>query len=709
MPRYGELVALQRGLGLRHLGEAFTPDGAHLGVLDGVFISRRPRARQRVGSHELQQASVRTPDAALLLRALEYVHARHPAALRQVLLYQLTELLQNHRQGGDAATAVALGVDPGEARALVRAARALPRLSPVQRAAAQGLEDEWEHRRLHTAGRLVQELSCAAGHDPWLNRRIRQVTTTLRQTTGILTAAVRLEGEGEPEAAGRLYLSAARLACDDPDALRGLVRTCPGVAATGPPTARLGTDSVTLTWHTTSDVRAWRVVRFTAPEESPVVLADTADGCYEDRRPPLGSEVCYAILPMRDQLIDGPPLVSVRFLATPEVAGLRLTEGPERLAATWARPPGATAVSAMLTGPGGRTAEADTHDEGFTARTLPPGTYRARVSCHYRSAAGQDVRSPGIEVRHTVRPWPDPLRSLAAAAQSGGVRFTWSGGAGADVRLVEWPGAAPEPGAGFIPSSRVLPEPLAWPSAEGNAGVLLPPVGTARVTAVAVLGDRAVAGPSIRIEVPPPVTGFHAARTTGGLARVTFDWPEDTGRVTVVREQDGCRDAYPVTRSVFLREGLRIPVGPSAVHLSAVAEARAADTTVVRTAGAEVVLGADIAIAYRIVPRPRRPLRRRSATVRVTLTCPDGEAVTDLPEFVLVARGGTRDPVRPAHPADGATVLQVSGEELRTAGAVERELPAGDRPPFALRGFLLGGNATSVRLDEPSPATLVVR
>ncbi|WP_030665084.1 carboxypeptidase-like regulatory domain-containing protein [Streptomyces rimosus] len=707
IPHYGQLLSLQRTLGLRHLGEALTSDDAHLHILDGVFVSRRHRARERVGHQELQRISVLRPNAARLLRALQDVHARHPAALRRVLLYQLTELLQDHPQGKDAATAVALGVAPDEARALVHAARALPRFSSAQRAAAQALEDEWEHRRLHAADRLVRELPRAAEQDPWLGRRMRQIVAALRDTEEKLAAAARLEDEGDPEAAGELYLSAARLACDDPDALRGLVRT--RQAGTDSPAAGLGPDSVTLTWPADPDVQMWRVIRLAAPDESPAVLADTADSCFEDRKPPLGSEIRYAVLPLRERLIDGPPIVSARFLAAPDVTDLRFTEGPNRLDATWLRPPGAAAVSVSLTGPDGRPAETVTHDGGFTARGLPPGTYRARVSCRYRTAAGREVRSPGIEARHTVRPWPDPVRSLAAAAKGGGVRFTWTGGAGADIRLVEWPGDAPEPGAAFLPSSRALPEPLAWPLVDGHPGVFSPPAGTARVTAVAVLGDRAVAGPSIRIEVPPPVTGFRATRTTGGLARVTFDWPAGTGRVAVFREQDGKHDVYPVTRSVFLREGLRIPVGPSAVRLSATAEARTAGTTVIAT-GAEVVLGADIAITYRIVPRPRRPLRRRTATVRVTLTCPDGEGVADLPEFVLVARGGARDPVRPAHPADGATVLQVSGEELRTAGAVERELPTGEhRPPFALRGFLLGGNATSVRLDEPSPATLVIR
>ncbi len=126
---------------------------------------------------------------------------------------------------------------------------------------------------------------------------------------------------------------------------------------------------------------------------------------------------------------------------------------------------------------------------------------------------------------------------------------------------------------------------------------------------------------------------------------------------------------------------------------------------------AALVLPADVAIAYRVVPGSRRPLRRRRATVQVSLSSPAGESAAGLPEFVLVARPGAGStPIRPRDPADGTTVLRLSGEELHRAGRVEREIATGAcRPPYALRGFLLGGAAASVRLEEPSPATLVVR
>jgi hypothetical protein len=79
----------------------------------------------------------------------------------------------------------------------------------------------------------------------------------------------------------------------------------------------------------------------------------------------------------------------------------------------------------------------------------------------------------------------------------------------------------------------------------------------------------------------------------------------------------------------------------------------------------------------------------------------------EAPEFVCVARSGT---LRPRSAADGTTLLRIAGTDLARHGTVEQELPAAPCPaPYTLRGFLLGEHADAVRLEEPSPATLVVR
>ncbi|MEV5240439.1 hypothetical protein AB0K89_15250 [Streptomyces cinnamoneus] len=714
---YQELVALQHALGLRYVGEGLVEPGGRLRVLDGVYVSRGPRGWRRIDGAALRRSAADGPATGELLLTLAGLHDNDPAALRRVLLYQLIELLQSRPPEGRDATALSLGVDPGEVAALVHAAGAQRRPDATQRAAAEGLQDAWERRRLRHAARLASRLPPDGGRDPFLAERLRQIAARVQETDAALAAAHRLERQGDKEDAAGCYLQVARLTADSARALRGLVRTHrPDRGAPGPLAVELlAAGPAELTWTDGGAGTTWRVIRLdrSTDRRAPSVTevrGQVTGGYAQDPHPPLGAEVRYAALPLRDGVVDGPPLVSAPLLVAPEVSGLRLTDGRERISVTWTKPAHAVGVRAVLTEPDGAEREIATDDGGFTAHGLRTGPYRIRVSCRYRAADGREVGSPGVEDTVTVHPWPSPVLGLTATAGEGGARFSWTGGEDAEVRLVEWPGDAPATGTELHPSSSELPASLSWP--QTVPGVLVPPPGTVvQVTALAVLGERAVAGPGVRIEAPHPVTALTAERTGGGLARLTFDWPADAGQVTVAVDQDGRRTEHRVARSVYLREGLHLPVGPSAVRLTAQAVPRTADATVVPPPAAAAVLPADVAIAYRVVPGARRPLRRKPVTVHVSLSSPAGEIVSGLPEFVLVARPGTGSPpVRPRDPADGTTVLRLSGEELHRAGRVEREIAAGAcRPPYALRGFLLGGAAASVRLEEPSPATLVVR
>ncbi|WP_329124442.1 carboxypeptidase-like regulatory domain-containing protein [Streptomyces sp. NBC_01465] len=702
---YRELAAEQRALGLRHVADAFAPRGARFQVLDGVFVPRGRQGRgwQRVDGAVLRARRDEGGAAAGFLGRLVALQDADPGVLRRVLLYQLVALLQ----GGQ--DAVDLGVDDGEAAALAHAARMLPVLTDEQRRAAEGLQDAWAARRLRRAERLAGQLAGVVRQDPWLARRLKEIAGAVRAADLELREARVREHAGDLEGAGARFLRVARLAGDDRRALRGLVRVHAGGEELR---TRLGADSVELSWPRTPGVEAWRVCRLTRAEGRPPVVAEVAarvtDGALVDRRAALGSEVRYAALPLRGGVVDGPPVVSAALLFAPEVAGLRVSDGRERLEADWQSPPGAAAVTVTLTGPDGSARTVDAESGRCVVRGLGVGAYRLRVRCRYRTAEGLDVDSPGVEAGRTVHAWPEPVDALKAEARDGGVRFRWTGGAGARVRLVEWAGGGVPP-EGTELDEGAVPGALGW-ARDGDVSV--PPEGsTTLVTAVAVLGERAVVGPGVLVEAVAAVGALRVERDGAGAARVAFDWPGNAGQVTVVREQDGERAEFRVARSVFLREGLRVPVSAAAVRFRAAAAARAAGAVVVEPGAAAAELPADIAIAYRIVPGPRRPLRRKPATVHITLSSPDGEDALDIPEFVLVARPGEPPaPVRPRDPADGTTVLRLSGAELLRAGSVERELEPGlCRTPYALRGFLLGGRAASVRLEEPSPSSLVVR
>ncbi|MDX3373160.1 hypothetical protein PV390_01970 [Streptomyces sp. ME02-6991-2A] len=724
VPGYARLVAQQRALGLRHIGDALVERGRVLRVLDGVFEEGGARRWRHIGVDRLRQAGAARGGAyGPLLAQLEAVQLQDPAALRRILLYQLVELLQAHPQGSDPGTAVALGVCPQEAGPLVRVAAAHLRLNGEQRRAVEELADAWTDGKVRRAAGLAALLPAGGGGDALLRRRLAEIAERVKEADDALDAAREAERAGDARAAEDCTLRAARLASDCPRALLGLVRLHragkadpaePREVLTVLPAPETVTVALSPSPPAGDAANGRRVVRLTRVPGGPTGITEITDlsasGGWVDHHPPFGQEVRYAALPLRDGRIDGPPVVSDVLLVAPDVSGLRSTTGRGRIEATWTEPSGALSVRVQLDGPEGPVDGADVRTGALTATGLGVGAYVLRVHCRYRSPDGAVIESAGAEHPVSVDPWPTPVDRLDATAAHGSVRFSWSGGQDADVRLVTWPADPPEPGAELTDDpARPWPAPLPWETVTGG-GLVPPPGSVTRVSALAVLGPRAVAGPGLVVECPPAVAGARVERVGGGRARVTFDWPTEAGEVAATVEQDGASTVHRVVaRSTYVREGLYVDVAPSAFSVTLSAAPRTPDAVVVPPPGGAVRVAADIAVSYRIVPGARRALRRGPSLLRVTLSCP-GEVPGDLPEFVLVARSGNgRDPVRPRTPADGTTLLRVGGGTLSPGSPVELPVPSGLRPPYALRGFLLGEGAADVRLDEPSPTTLVVR
>ncbi|MGI5379053.1 hypothetical protein ACQEV2_33345 [Streptomyces sp. CA-251387] len=733
VPGYAELVTAQHAAGLRHLGEAMLPPGGGgLRLLDGLYVPSGPRGRRRVDGtllDDLARAATPTASVAALLAEL---HRRDPQAPRRVVLYQLIGLLQERDRSERPRIALELGVHPDEVPGLVAAARLRPTLSRRQRDAAESLADAWARHRPHRARALLERLP-QDRTDPALEALRGVLTARLGDVEAALRAAREAEVHGDTERAAEELLRALYEAADDRRALRGLVRHHGGRSGRRALLqAELGPDHVALTWPTTeTDADAggdggWLVLCLYrdergVPQVREVVGQRDGAGTLRDAAVALGSSVRYAALPLRDGRVAGPPLVSRRVLVAPEVEGLTLRDGPERIEGSWRRPSGAAEVTVERTGPDGSSEQLPGRGDGFTATGLAVGDHAFRVVCHYRAPGGALVPSPGVRATRTVHRWPEPVRTLTARPDGTALRFDWTGARGADVHLVRWPGEAPAPGS-ELRTDR-LPARLDPADGADRAGVLdPPPAGFLRVAAVAVLGERALAGPVVDVEVLRPVTGLAARRLPEGQAAVTLDWPDGVGHLLVSWEAVGggvaldARGAGPngdtgaggrriVTAHAYRRGGLRLPVGPGGVRIRASTAPRAPGAVVVPAATAEVALPPDTSIGYRLVRAPRRFLGRGRTLLRVTLSAPRGH--TGVPEFVCVARTGT---LRPRSATDGTTVLRIPGTDLTRHGTVEQELPTAPCPaPYTLRGFLLGEHAADVRLEEPSPATLVVR
>ncbi|GGR30412.1 hypothetical protein [Streptomyces netropsis] len=746
VPGWAELRAAERAAGFRHAADALLPPGGTPGgyflVLDGLRVPGRGGRRRHVDRAllaEVRDARLRAgapePVRSLFAR-YDAALAEHPMALRRVVLYQLLQLLRDAPRGPGPDAATALGVDPAEAAALAHAARRAARTTPAARAAAETLVDVWRAGNTRRAHTLTRQLPAPAG-DQRLAHLVARIDSRARRTDALLREAHALERRMATDAAADHYLRAVRTAEDDTDALHGLLRTC---RPTGLRT-EVRQDGVRLRWPADpvgpadpaspdgAADRTWRLLRGTVGRdewtEVTATPTPTSGGDVVDAAAPLGERLRYAALPLDGDRVAGRPLVSAEVLAAPEVSDVTLTDGRARVDARWRTPPGARRVTVVRTGPAPAATDVPAGPHGFTDQGLPPGEHRYRIHCVYRTAAGREVRSPGVTAHRTVHPWPDPVTGLTVrqGGTPGVLSVDWTGGARGQVRLLDWPGTPPTPGEDLRTPAADLPAELAWPpcgAPRAGGAEYRPPTGaTTRVTAVTVLGDRAVAGPSVRVDVPEGVPELTARRVEPTRARLTFDWPRATDRVRVRWWQADGTHERRLTRSTYLREGLHLDITRAAAHFRVEPLAVADADVVLPPASAETGLPADVAVSYAVDRPGFLTGRRRRVTVRAATPEPVGEShegALEMPEFVLVARAGDaprRAPDPPRTVRDGIPVLRLSGAEL-LAGPVRRDIDAavadaGVRRPYTLRAFLTGPHAHAVRLEEPPHKDLVVR
>jgi hypothetical protein len=195
------------------------------------------------------------------------------------------------------------------------------------------------------------------------------------------------------------------------------------------------------------------------------------------------------------------------------------------------------------------------------------------VASAYPGPSDTWVWSPGLAVEATAESWPAPVVSLdAEGREDGRVRLRWTATGPGQDRLVPWSRLPVAPGQDVSRLLDRIPAGLAGePGTSGKREVeLVPPPGAAtRITAVSVLGQRAVAGPSVLIETPGTVTDLAVHRVDdGGVAEVRFRWPEPAVLVLVTWEHDGMRYERRVSRSSCRTDGVRIPVGRGAARVA---------------------------------------------------------------------------------------------------------------------------------------------
>ncbi|MBM9510676.1 hypothetical protein [Actinacidiphila acididurans] len=569
------------------------PPPAGFRVLDGLWLPGRGDNWDRVGSAYLNECRRRweasgDPRADAVRALLARLRRRmrdNPMLLRHLVLYQLGCLLTDASGGPTAEAAQNLGVHPSEAAALASAASGFPPPGPA-RDAGEEFPEALRTGRLHRARNLAALLP-ARPADPVLTALLDDLRDRASAADSLRATALRRQTAGQLATATQAWLGAARIAVDDPRARAGLL----GVAALTadraghagePPTGsdrsdtgsalrlevQLEEGSVVVRWRPLpASARHRGTVRYTvvrfpdgAPEQAvEIATADTVDP-VRDTDVPTGTPLRYAVLPRFGERIAAAPAASRAVLSAPEVGNLRWRAVPDGVALNWREHPHAIRTQVWRDTeppvPGG--------SGGWTGRPLPAGEFWFRVSAGYRAPDGEVVWSAGRTIRARAEQWPSPVPevSVAAVHGDGRVDITWSPPDRGTEHLVPWRSWPVESGEDVTP---LLPALIGGADESRDVRdrlvTLRPAAGTAtRMTAVSVMDGRAVAGPSVLIEAPAPVTDLRVDRTGVAGAKVRFRWPEPAV-LALIRWQQGGRTAeLRVARSRMGADGVEIPL-----------------------------------------------------------------------------------------------------------------------------------------------------
>ncbi|MFD0412684.1 hypothetical protein [Streptomyces sp. NPDC127108] len=436
-------------------------------------------------------------------------------------------------------------------------------------------------RDAHRARERGDARACAVA---WLGA-LRRATDAPELRAGLLRAATALADAppADPTPATGTPTDATPATRTPAEATLSLGTLTFGTPTSGTPTS--ATPSLESVTATTSNSRrttlTWRTARAPGTLPAPVtytvlrfpdgapesateigritdVDAGTRELTAEDPSPPLGRTLRYAVLPVQGDRVAGVPRVTAPVLVAPDVECLLTKPVPGGVQVQWQPHRAAVDIEVLRydvpdVGAARGPTVVPCGRRGLVDDALPPGIYTYQVSCGYPGPDGTVVRSPGVHVMARAEEWPTPVEVLTAELAGDRVRLAWRAPRRGWSTLVPWPGGPVEPGtdvserfarmtADAAPGGDA-PD-LSGPRAteprlreEDGRDLLLevnpPSAGRLRMTAVSVLGDRAVAGSSVVVESPAPVKDLTVVRLARGRANAWFTWPEPAVLVQV--------------------------------------------------------------------------------------------------------------------------------------------------------------------------------
>ncbi|MDX2039389.1 MAG: hypothetical protein SFX72_22275 [Isosphaeraceae bacterium] len=396
----------------------------------------------------------------------------------------------------------------------------------------------------------------AAPGDPEVEAAVLEVNEILREALDLCTRASAVEAE-DPAAARALFARALTTAADLNIAREGLLR-CPPDAPVRLLAAFDGSQAV-LRWTppAADDLGPLSYVVVRRIGEAPKHvddgrrLAQVASAEFEDREPPEGESVFYAVFSVRGAVVSRQGAAFGPLTIVPEVSDLRAETRSREVLLTWKLP--AKAIGARVTrrevGGGGSDVALEPIGDEILDRGLEDDrAYRYRVAALYRRNDAGLVESSGKEViarpHRPIEPLPPPSLSL----ENGAVSIRWTSPPLGRVRIARtprplaWaPGATP-------PSGKLDASGVEWldstrPDATEDPNP--PSLGVCYYTPVTFGPDGLTIGHSVSYSSVPDPTELRAVRVgNGGKVHLRWKWSPRAG-TSVIAARAGAPPTSP--------------------------------------------------------------------------------------------------------------------------------------------------------------------
>ncbi|HEY0378375.1 MAG TPA: zinc ribbon domain-containing protein [Pyrinomonadaceae bacterium] len=551
-----------------------------------------------------------------------------------------------------------------------------------------------------------------------IDARLNQVETALK--------SARLHEQGKRmEEAVFAYQEALQLAADAEEARQGLSRCPPD-----PPRnvrAAVHGNHVLVEWAASRAVGnlEYLVVRSegrapAAPDDGENIARTSASSCRDQTARP-GKSVFYSVFTERGGTISAAAATGGVLVAR-EVATLKLEAGDSIVRGAWDFDGGECRVRVFCregSAPDRQTGRevALASPQNFMDAQVSNGRlYYYRVLVEYRDAQGQSVFTPGVVASIKPEQPPRAVEHLLVTFDEGTLTLMWAVPPHGKVSIYRAPRAPEWKSGAQIPIENLSGLGMRLQSkSESQAVDTSPPNTPAYYVPVTIAGDVAVVGTTRRFVALPDVSKL-VAEDFGQYLQLRWEWPPGCQSALVTWRPDAFpQDAYDtsaskreISKGEYERQGgFRIEAPAKSAYKFAVFAATKEGGETVYSASvregsrAELRTAPPIAVSYRL---SRGTFRRG----RFTLTLSGEQAVSKLPDVVVVMKRGDLQPLRSD---DGSVVASFGGASLTVGGEAQFqfELNGAQRPVYLRLFFRDAASYQSYRLIDPPPEQLRVR